>query len=430
MLGVLRVGVDVRVVPGALAEAAVGVDQPEALSAVVGAEEAPLLGLDQGPDAARARPRNGHPDSSLDPLREPLGDRLPRVASVAGPVEAGVLAAAFHGPGPSHRLPDRGVENARVGRVDGQVHRARLVADEEHLLPGLAAVLRAEDPALRVRTEGVAQRRDVDEVGVARVNTDSGDLAGLLQADVTPALAGIGRPVDTVSRRDVASDAGRTHAGIDHVGVGLGDRHRPHRSGPEVLVGDVVPGDAGVCRLPHPSTGRAHVVGERVPGDAGHCRRASAPIGADVAVLEGLEELGVQGRLGAVLGLVGRAGRSDEQAGPRQQDECETQLRHGAPPRALPRRVVGGSCPRGSSPASKSIGLRVPLRRARPRARLRPNAPSTTPRRWFGAQIQPRRAPNTTRHAASNASRMPTTNACRLELFKSCTWKATRKNGR
>ena len=67
-VGVLRVGLEVGVVPRPLAQLAVGGHQPELLAAVVGTEEASLVVLDQGPDPVRGRRRNGHRDAALDAL--------------------------------------------------------------------------------------------------------------------------------------------------------------------------------------------------------------------------------------------------------------------------------------------------------------------------------------------------------------------------
>ncbi len=65
---VLRVGREVGVVPGALAEVAVLVEALPGLAAVVGAEDAPLLVLDQGPNAVGLGGGDGDADLALDPL--------------------------------------------------------------------------------------------------------------------------------------------------------------------------------------------------------------------------------------------------------------------------------------------------------------------------------------------------------------------------
>ena len=69
----------------------------------------------------------------------------------------------------------------------------------------------------------MAERGDVDEVGVRRVDADRGDGQRLLEADVRPRLAGVGRLVDAVALDDVAAQLGLAHADVDDVRIRLGD---------------------------------------------------------------------------------------------------------------------------------------------------------------------------------------------------------------
>ena len=47
--------------------------------------------------------------------------------------------------------------------------------DVESLLPGLAAIRRHENAAIRMRPEGVSERADEDNIGIAGMNVDAGD---------------------------------------------------------------------------------------------------------------------------------------------------------------------------------------------------------------------------------------------------------------
>src|SRR5262249_20215670 len=143
----------------------------------------------------------------------PVRQLGPGVAAVGRAVDTAAGTAAGQEMGAALRLPEGGVEDARVGRVHREVDRAGFVAPEEELLPALAAVLRTIDAALAVRPPGVAERRHVDEVGVLRVDTDAGDVARLGEAEVLPAPAAVGRAVDAVAVGDVAADAALAHAG-------------------------------------------------------------------------------------------------------------------------------------------------------------------------------------------------------------------------
>ena len=164
--------------------------------------------------------------------------------------------------------------------------------DEQHLLPALAAVLRPEHAALRVRAVRMPDGRDVHDVRIRRVNADAPDLAAVGQADVRPGLAGVGRLVDPVARRQVAAQARLAHADVDDVRIRLRDGDRADRSGPEEAVRDVAPGHAGVVGLPDAAAGRAHVVDERLAGDAGDRRHAAAAIRADAAPAQRRAEVG------------------------------------------------------------------------------------------------------------------------------------------
>src|SRR5262249_50005390 len=146
-------------VPGAVDQVAVVGDELPRPPAVVGAVEAGLLGLDDGPDAVA--PGRGHadPDLALDAAGQArvVGEVRPGVAPVGRPVDPAVGAAARQCPEVAIPLPGGGVQDARVGRIEGEVDGARLVAAEEDLLPAPAAVPRAEDAALPVGPEGVAE---------------------------------------------------------------------------------------------------------------------------------------------------------------------------------------------------------------------------------------------------------------------------------
>src|SRR5688572_13511061 len=147
------------------------------------------------------------------------GEVLPGFATVDAAPETAVLAPAADLPEGAVCLPDGGVEDARVRLVEAEVDRAGLVADEEGLAPGRAAVVALEDAALRVGPERVPERRDPDDVRVVGVDADPADVARLAQPDVGPGAAGVGGAVDAVAVGDVDADRRLAHAGVDDVGV-------------------------------------------------------------------------------------------------------------------------------------------------------------------------------------------------------------------
>ena len=97
------------------------------------------------------------------------------------------------------------------------------------LLPGLAAVGRLVEAALAAGGPERSLRGDVDDVRVARIDDDLGDVLGLLEAHVRPALAAVEAAVDAVAVADVA--AADVLAGADPDDVrGRSDRSSRSRS--------------------------------------------------------------------------------------------------------------------------------------------------------------------------------------------------------
>src|SRR5581483_8551022 len=165
--------------PGPLAEGPAVVDVVPRLAAVVGAEQAALVGLDHGVDA----PAVGGGDGQLDlapgagrqplaalaagALRDVLGDELrPGVAAVARGVQAAARPAAGQLPRFAARLPEPGEKHLRRRGVHRDVAGAGVLILVEDLLPGLAAIGGAVDAALLAWAEGVAQDGRVGDVGV------------------------------------------------------------------------------------------------------------------------------------------------------------------------------------------------------------------------------------------------------------------------
>src|SRR5207302_5048438 len=131
-------------------------------------------------------------------------------------------------------FPHRGKKNVRILRIEDHVDGAGAIVKIENLLPGLAAVARAKNPAIRVGAVGVAERGDKYNIGIRRMNNDRTDVPGVFQADVSPGLPGVGGFVDTVSERDVAADAGFAGADIDDVVIRI--RHVDVADGSDALI--------------------------------------------------------------------------------------------------------------------------------------------------------------------------------------------------
>src|SRR5205814_2451175 len=197
-------------------------------------EDATVGRLDEGEGTIRARRRDRDRDLPQDAFRQPAvaRDLGPGVATVDRLDDAASLAAADELVRTADRLPQGRVHDPRIQRIDREVDAAGPGPSREGLLPGLPAVPGAEDAAHRVRTMRMPEGRDVRGIGILGVDPDLADVAGVLEPEVGPGLAAVGGAVDTVAVRDVATDAGLAHPGIDDVRVGCG---HPDRADPRPL---------------------------------------------------------------------------------------------------------------------------------------------------------------------------------------------------
>src|SRR5215218_5287159 len=134
------------------------------------------------------------------------------------------------------RLPDRGVVDARVDRVEHEIAGAGVLVAVKDQVPRNSAGFATVDAAFFVRTVGVTERGDVDDIGIGRVDAHLGDVAGFGQPEMRPGIAGVGRFVDAVAVGNVTANRCLTHSGVDHVRIGVGDGQRADRGALEEAV--------------------------------------------------------------------------------------------------------------------------------------------------------------------------------------------------
>src|SRR5712692_9075538 len=96
-------------------------------------------------------------------------------------------------------LPRAGEEGPRILHVHREAGAARVLVDEQHTLPFLAAVARAEDAALLLRAGDPSARAREDDVRIRRMHDDARDASGFVEARMRPRLAGVQRLVDAVA---------------------------------------------------------------------------------------------------------------------------------------------------------------------------------------------------------------------------------------
>jgi hypothetical protein len=208
-------------------------------------------------------------------------DLRPRLAAVGGLVHAAAGSAARHLVLDAIRLPQCGVDHIGIVGVDHDIDGAGARILEQRAFPRLAAVGALENAALLARAVIQPERRDIDDVGIGRVNADLRDRIDVLESDMRPRLPRVARFVDAIAWHDVAADARLAHADEDDVRIGFGNRHGADRGAVDLAVGDRRPVVAGIGGLPQAAADGAEVGLARASLDAGHRDRAAAAIGAD-----------------------------------------------------------------------------------------------------------------------------------------------------
>ncbi len=77
----------------------------------------------------------------------------------------------------------------------------------------------------------MAEGRDKYDIGIAGIDSDTRYRLGIVQADVAPRLAGIGRFVHTVAFENAGTQFGFAHPQIHNVGIRFRDSDGAHRRG-------------------------------------------------------------------------------------------------------------------------------------------------------------------------------------------------------
>ena len=114
-------------------------------------------------------------------------------------------------------------------------------------------------------------------------------MLGFGEAHVLPGAPGIGGFVDAVAVGDVKPDGGFAHPGIDHIGVGAGDRDGADGGGFEEAIRDVAPIDAAILGLPDAACAGAEIERRGIDGITGDSDDTPAAGRADAPPMQGVE---------------------------------------------------------------------------------------------------------------------------------------------
>ena len=185
--------------------------------------------------------------------------------------------------------------------IDGDIGDAGVFVDGKGLGPGGAAVGALVDAALFVGSPEIAERGDVDDVGIGGMDDDAADVVGLLEAEVRPGGAGVHRLVDAIAPRGALAIVGLAGADVEDRRIG-GREGEVADGGIGLVVEDGLPGIAAVDGLEDSAGGGADVDDARIGFDDGEVVDASAHGGgADAAEFQVLENGIVRGLRRAVL---------------------------------------------------------------------------------------------------------------------------------
>src|SRR6185437_13369165 len=158
-------------------------------------------------------------------------------------------------------MPHTGIEDRRIARLHDDFRTGRLVIDEKHAAPGLAAVGGLVHAALLVRSEKMPHNGHPHDVRVPRVHDDPGDVPAVFQSQVVPAASAIVAAPDTTQVfGDVVPQCALSFTCIYDGLIGWRNGYGPDAAAEE-SVRDVLPVTSAIGSLPEASPGSSEIKG-------------------------------------------------------------------------------------------------------------------------------------------------------------------------
>ena len=175
---IFRAGVNTGIVPCPLSQIAIFVHALPCVPTVLAAKQATIVGFDDCPHAVRIHRGNCNADDADGSLRQTglARDLRPRVSSVDTLPQSRSFAATLQTVRRSQHSPRRSINHSRIVGVEDEVNRADFVVDKQNFLPSRPSISRAKHAAFWIRSVQVPHRRDVNQVWIARMNSDSRDV--------------------------------------------------------------------------------------------------------------------------------------------------------------------------------------------------------------------------------------------------------------
>jgi hypothetical protein len=135
----------------------------------------------------------------------------------------------------------------------------------------------------------MAQRSNVDDIGVAGVDDDATDLPRVMQANVLPSLTTVTRLVNAITRAKTGANVRFSGSRVQDVWIRRSNFQRSDR-GDRLPVEHRLPGQTGINGLPDAAIDRAEIKRSSVAWHPGDRRGAAAAKRSDESPLQSAEE--------------------------------------------------------------------------------------------------------------------------------------------
>ncbi len=294
-------------------------------AAVIGNKERAIGGFDKSVNPLCIRRRDRDRDPAIRLFRKTFGvlgsDFRPgraaigRAEQAAGGRFVGTVAAGAEGPAFAPEIPHGRKHFVRVGGIERDVGTTGgEVRAFQREVPGLAAIRRLVEPAIRRIAPERARHGRENRIAARRTDDDVGDAFRIRQTGMGPGLAAIGRFVDSVADRDAVARPRFARADPDVLrilGIERDGADRLHR----LLVEDRLVARPAILGFPNAAAGRSDVKGEfpgRFPEGGKGGDAAAHGRGADVARAKAGDGRRIVGRLFGADGCAGQTERGEK----------------------------------------------------------------------------------------------------------------------
>src|SRR6185437_9069610 len=305
LIGVTRVGADPGEIGSATPDTLLVVYAGPALASVVGSEQAAGVAFrfDECVHAIVIAWCNGEADASealrvgWKPARQlmPAGAAIHRLEQSA----AGAVVRVARGPWRPARGPHVGIDDLRIGGIEGEIDSAGVLILIQNFRPALTTVGRAKDSALGVGAVRVAEHGGEYAVGIVRINDYGCDLLAVAESEVAPGLAGIRGFVDAIAGGEVGAAQALAGTDVDDVRIGRCEGECADGAG-RLGVEDRIPGAPCVGGFPDAAVVDADVESVGLIGDSGGTDGSAAAERTDEAIAQAgvhrrIDGLGMRG---------------------------------------------------------------------------------------------------------------------------------------